>query len=410
MTITAGETALRMARGRTALLLDHPFFGALILRLKLVEADWLDTVATDGASLFFNARFVAGLSDPELVGVLAHGVMHPALQHHTRRGDRDAELWNVARDCAINPILLQAGMRLPTDCLNDPKFANMAAEEIYAALARQTREGSGKNDPSANQKNSADHGQNSRAGTGLSTSPRTAPSTPGGFGQVLDAPDPADPARPASPAQKALQAQEWRIAVAQAQRAAAIIGKVPAGLERLIEIERRSEVDWREALRRFLSQTVPQDYRWTPPNRCFAALGIYLPSLYRKGLGEIAVAIDTSGSITDDLLSAFAGKLSAIASEARPERIHVIYCDASVEREIRQVDQAARLYPGGLDVLEHGPEAGSTSANRFQFDRLAVGEFVHAGKFPDEEPEFPVLWAATTDRTPPFGEKLRIFV
>src|SRR6266581_7065450 len=113
MMVTTSETALRMARGRTALLLDHPFFGALILRLKLVEADWLATMATDGASLFFNARFVAGRSDPELVGVLAHEVMHPALQHHTRRGDRDAELWNVACDYAINPILLKTGIRLP---------------------------------------------------------------------------------------------------------------------------------------------------------------------------------------------------------------------------------------------------------------------------------------------------------
>jgi predicted metal-dependent peptidase len=410
MMAAAGETALRMARGRTALLLDHPFFGALILRLKLVEVDWLDTMATDGASLFFNARFVAGLSDPELVGVLAHEVMHPALQHHTRRGDRDAELWNVACDYAINPILLQAEMKLPTDCLNDPKFANMAAEEIYAAIARQTREDSGKNDPSADQKNGGDDEQNSGAGTGRSASPRTAPSTPGGFGQVLDAPDPADPARPASPAQKELQAQEWRIAVEQAQRAAAIAGKVPAGLERLIDVERRSEVDWREALRRFLSQTVPQDYRWTPPNRCFASLGIYLPSLYREGLGEIAVAIDTSGSITDDLLAAFAGELSAIASEARPERIHVMYCDASVER----VDEFANGEPIELKAVGGGGTDFRPVFEHIEDNRMEPRCLIYltdlAGKFPDEEPAFPVLWAATTDRTPPFGEKLRIFV
>jgi integrase len=46
-------------------------------------------MATDGVSLFYNPEFVGTLNAAELAGVLAHEVMHPALQHHTRRGDSE---------------------------------------------------------------------------------------------------------------------------------------------------------------------------------------------------------------------------------------------------------------------------------------------------------------------------------
>ena len=75
-----------------------------------------------------------GCSDPELIGLLAHEVMHPAMQHHTRRGDRDPALWNDAADYAINPILTEAGFTLPGDMLNDPEYRGMTAEQIYDAL------------------------------------------------------------------------------------------------------------------------------------------------------------------------------------------------------------------------------------------------------------------------------------
>lgn len=116
------SSVVRMQKARTTLLLDHPFFGTLLFRLGARLCNSIKTMATNGVSLFFNPDFVDTLNAAELAGVLAHEVMHPALQHHTRRGDRDPQRWNMACDYAINPMLLDAGLTLPKDVLLDPRF------------------------------------------------------------------------------------------------------------------------------------------------------------------------------------------------------------------------------------------------------------------------------------------------
>ena len=106
------SAAVRIQKARTALLLDHPFFGSLLFRLGGRPSKSIQTMATDGVSLYYNPAFVETLNAAELAGVLAHEVMHPALQHHTRRGDRDQKCWNMACDYAINPLLLDAGLAM----------------------------------------------------------------------------------------------------------------------------------------------------------------------------------------------------------------------------------------------------------------------------------------------------------
>src|SRR5258708_9858026 len=123
--------AVRIQKARTALLLDHPFYGSLLFRLGGRPSGSIQTMATDGVSLFYNPEFVETLNAAELAGVLAHEVMHPALQHHTRRADRDRERWNMACDYVINPLLLDAGLTLPKDVLIDHGFRGMSAKRIY---------------------------------------------------------------------------------------------------------------------------------------------------------------------------------------------------------------------------------------------------------------------------------------
>ena len=398
--------AVRLTRARTALLLDHPFFGALLLRLRLVECAGIETMATDGVTLFYNPSFLDGLSDRELVGVLAHEVMHPAMQHHTRRGERKPHLWNVACDHAINPILTTADLALPEGALNDPRFAGMNAERIYSLLDREDESERPQSTPSPQSNNASGAGESDQASD--SESAPTVPSTPGGFGQVLDAPNPDHPGEPATDSQRSLQSQEWRIAVEQAQRTALAAGKIPAGMKRMVEQARHAPVDWREALRRFFSQTVPQDYRWTPPNRRFVWAGLYLPGLHREGIGEIAIGVDCSGSISNKLLSKFSAEVDAIAAESRPELVRVLYCDAAIQR----VDE----FTAG-EKIELNPVGGGGTDFRPVFTYLEERQIEPrclifltdlAGSFPDETPPYPVIWAATSDRTAPFGQTVAI--
>src|SRR5258708_7926299 len=223
--------AVRIQKARTALLLDHPFFGPLPLRRGGRASGSIQTMATDGVSLFYNPEFVETLNTAELAGVLAHEVMHPALQHHTRRGDRDRKRWNMACDYAINPLLLDAGLTLPRDVLIDHRFRGMSAERIYNLIEEQQDLG-GSDGERENQDGSSSDGEGGKRADNLSVDDApTAPTTPGGFGQVLDAPEPEGDDGDTV----AEQAREWKIAVEQAENVAKLAGKLPAGVTRSLE-------------------------------------------------------------------------------------------------------------------------------------------------------------------------------
>lgn len=128
------STIDRLIRARLALIDLEPFFAVLATRIEIVITDRVPTMAVDGRRLFANPGFVAGLSDPELIGVFAHEVMHCAYGHFARRDGRPIDRWNVAADHAINPGLRAAGYVLPRGALSDRRFVNLSAERIYSEL------------------------------------------------------------------------------------------------------------------------------------------------------------------------------------------------------------------------------------------------------------------------------------
>jgi predicted metal-dependent peptidase len=249
----------RIQKARTTLLLDHPFFGSLVFRLKGRESRSIETMATDGISLFYNPNFVDTLNAATLCGVLAHEVLHPGLQHHVRRSGRDPKRWNEACDYAINPILLDAGLHLPEGVLLDDRFREMSAEQIYNQLQTEAEEEPG--DPDNTQEAGGDGTGSPHASSG-DPDEHSAPVTEGGIGQVLDAPAANEEATTVDE-----QAREWSVAVSQAVTLAKRAGKVPAGMERSLDGAAEAAVDWRELLRRAWSETTPADYSWMRPNR-----------------------------------------------------------------------------------------------------------------------------------------------
>jgi len=395
-------TDLRIQKARTTLLLDHPFFGTLLFRLGGRPSSSIATMATDGVSLFYNPEFVETLNAAELAGVLAHEVMHPALQHHTRRGDRDQARWNMACDYAINPILLDAGLTLPKGVLLDDQFRGMSAERIYNLIEEDEKQedsgSSGQSESQAGNGPSApkgDSGQDNKAG-----SEPQAPSTPGGVGQVLDAPEPEAESGPSV----AEQAREWQIAVEQAETVAKVAGKLPGGAVRALEAAQAAKVDWRELLRRAWSDTIPADYSWTCPNRRHVWAGLYLPGITSEGVGEIAIAVDCSGSVGPRQLGLFEAEIRSILAGQRPRLVHVLYFDAAVQKvETYQAGQPVSLSPVG----------GGGTDFRPCFDWLGKQGIVPqtlvfltdlCGRFPSEAPNYPVIWASTETRRAPFGQ------
>lgn len=378
---------VRIQRARASLLLDHPFFGSLLFRLKGHETSSIETMATDGVSLFYNPAFAATLTAAKLIGVLAHEVLHPALQHHLRRNGRCPERWNCACDYAINLLVLDAGLVLPDGALVDEQYRGMSAEQIYNLLEKE--EGSGSDQIQAwSSVNAAE-----RDGP-------TAPITTGGFGQILDAP------KPKNADDKSLEQQtvEWGIAVSQAQTISRLAGKVPAGVERILEGAAEARVDWRELLRQTWSDTTPSDYSWMRPNRRHIWQGLYLPGIQREGVGEVVIFVDCSGSINARQLSLFEAEVQSILYGQRPDRVHVVYFDTEVHQvEVYQAGETIHLSPVGGGGTDFRPCFTWIDDQGIQ-PQILVFLTDLQGRLPDSPPQAPVIWASTGRRTAPFGE------
>jgi predicted metal-dependent peptidase len=406
--------------------LKQPFFGTLSLRLKLITGT-LPTMATGGSRIVYNPAFVDELKPAELEGTLAHEVLGCALGHQCRRGERDPELWNVAADFAFNPILIGNGFKLLAGALVNPEFNNLSAEEIYARLLQRRSEDNG----GAKPKEQQDGGGPATGPQGTNSTMPSTPNTdasdqpvsdqrgrtkddavgptsvwPGGFGEVWDATD--EHGQPASPAEKCRQEHEWGIAAEQALRSAKAWGHEPLSIERPLSESRQSEQDWRAILRDFVAATTPCDYCWTPPNRRYIASGLYLPSVERRGLGEIVIAVDTSGSIGRHELEQFAGEISAISEEAQPEAIHVVYCDAAVQcTQQFGPSEPVRLEPRGGGGTDFRPAFKWVADNNIAPVCFIYLTDLCSHSYP-EAPEYPLLWVTDSRRTAPFGETLRI--
>lgn len=389
------RNSLRIQKARTALLLDHPFFGSLLYRLKDRDSLAVKTMATDGVSLLWNPEFVETLTAATLAGTLAHEVMHPALHHHLRRSGRDPKRWNIACDYAINPLLVDAGLKLPEDILIENRFRGMSAEQIYNLL--ESEEDSNAN--SEDEQETVTSTESQAGPEGSESEEPSAPETDGGIGQVLDAPSESVD----SPSVEE-QAREWEIAVKQAMTVAQQAGKVPAGLDRTMEGAAEATVNWRELLRRLWSETTAADYSWMRPNRRHLWRGLYLPGVVKEGVGEIVIAVDCSGSINGRQLRLFEAEARSILEGQRPERVYVLYFDAVVQKvETYEAGQPISLNPIGGGGTEFGPCFDWVKERGIMPQTMVFLTDLY-GSFPSSAPSYPVLWASTGRRQAPFGE------
>lgn len=367
------DTAQRLTRARTHLLLEQPFFGELALRLRLVERSSIPTLAVDGRNIFYNPDFIATLSDPLIKAAVAHEVFHCVFDHIGRRGDRNPRKWNIAGDYVINAQLKDSGFQLGEGWLFNAAYAGMTTDHIYSLLPEDV-DGSGP-------------GSGSGSGHG----------------------DPLDDCMDGDPDTVETDATDWKIATIQAASAAKAAGNLPASLARFIEELTTPKVDWRARLRRFVTERSQNDYSWMRPNRRFLGQGFYLPSLYSESMGEIVVAIDTSGSIDQATLNAFGSEVKAIVQSARPAKTTVIYCDAA----INHVDVFAPTDELHFDM--HGG-GGTDFCPPFAYvaeHSIRPVCFVYLtdmyGRFPSD-PGYPVMWCATSNVIGPFGETIPIEV
>lgn len=420
----ANDEALRIERQIVRMVVDHPFFATLILKMNLKASTSVPTFCTDGVTLFYNPAFSASLDDQEILTVLAHEVLHPAFGHLWRLGDRDMTKWNMATDYEINNYLVQynedesaagrvAPFKLPKGALIDAKYNNMVGEEIYPLLGEAMPPqppppgGEGEGEPQDGEGQGEANTPSNEPGKGKGKSPSGDQPAPGpgdptpGDGGMGDFMEPAE-----APGNSE---GEWQNRLVEGHNSAKLQGRGSGNIARIVEKHLKGQQDWRHILRDLLSSAAADDYDEQRPDRRFMEDDIYLPTLYSERVGEFVVAIDTSGSIQDGLLSKFLGEVQYCMDTVRPERITVIDCDAQVN--------TVEEYTDGDDITSFKPKGGGGTDFKPVFDHArnmtkppeAIIYFTDGyGDFPKESPDCPVIWVDYGGAEYPWGEVVRV--
>lgn len=371
MTVPAITSVRWLELQKVRLMGRFPFYGILLSYLTLRSDPDVPIAATDGFSIFYSPEFLTQLmragDDLTAQGLLVHETLHPALGHFWRKGGRDHRRWNAAGDYVINLIVTDLGLRLPAGGLLDEQYRGMSEEEVYNRLP-----------------------------------PDIVHKIPVALLDLRDPPS-GRPGQGPAACGGADPAPLWRDRVTTAAQAAKTRGRLPAGLERMIDRLLAPTKDWRAILAEFL---VPHaaDYDWRRPERRFLDLDLYLPSLAGEQVDDLVVGIDTSGSVGQDEMRRMISELRAILCAYERARVTVMACDADVH-EVYELDEASRI-PG----IYSGGGGTSTVPVFDKIRELALTPYALVyltdgyADYPEQPPEYPVLWVLTPDhQKPPWG-------
>ena len=311
------EVREKIVGARIALLLKAPFFGNLATRLELINADdWCPTAATDGRRFYYNSEFVKTLPNKQLEFLIGHEVLHCVYDHMGRRGDRDQRLWNIADDYCVNQDLVDQhiGEKIPVG-LYDEKYRGWSAEEVYDDLYDNAEKID--IDDLVNQllDEHLDGDDSEQEGTGKDEK--------NGQGQGSSKPK-------LSEAEKKEIRDEMKEAIMQAAQATGDPGKLPHGVRRMIKELTTPQLNWRELLQQQLQSTIKADYSWSRPSRRGWHTDAILPGNDLEKEIDICVAIDTSGSMSDNMVRDILSEIKGIMESYGSFKVHIWTFDTDV--------------------------------------------------------------------------------
>lgn len=385
---------------RSALLWTAPAFTHLLFsmlnptkgELAALFTDDVPIAATDGSNLILNPKTFFKYSLGERIFIVAHEVLHCVFNHcvlsrpfrQTKKvkyadGSElpyDAQLMNVAMDLIINDLLIESKIgNFPKEGCHDTKIATHKDSflDAYKKVFKQN------------------------------------PGGGGGFDVLLD-PGAAQGKHPDQAAQERSETA-WGTAVAAAMAAAKAQGKLPAALERMFSEILEPEVSWQDMIRAFFARKVGAgSYDWRKPDRRLIQRDIYAPQRSGNGCGDVVVAVDTSGSIGQRELDVFFAELRGILEDVRPNKVHLVWCDAKVHH-VDELDQSSEL--GGLKPHGGGGTAFEPVFTWIDEHNVRPDALVYLtdgmGSFPKSAPDYPVVWGSIYEQSKyPFGDVVNI--
>lgn len=385
----------KLLHARMGIMLANPFFGSLLMGVKLSLDEECDTAYTDGVRICFGTEFLKELTLKETEFVMLHEIMHIVLRHCKRGTAYNSYLFNVACDIVVNSTILEA-FNMDTSVITLSKYGESmhtvpdgsegvlySAEEVYAMLLENAK----KLPPNASGMFSDDHSK----------------------WQEDDG----------TAEQDDMWAHRVMVAAETAQRMKSGKGEcnLPRFAEEMLEARNKRHLDWRVLLRNFIEEDVC-DYSFNPPDKRYDETGFYLPDYNESGedcrVRKILFMIDTSGSVsTKEVTEAFLEIESALDQFSSVEG-WLGFFDSGVKPPVpfENKDELMQIRPVG--------GGGTSFYNMFRYIReemnddppVSIVVFTDGyDRFPDESAAagIPVLWVIChTDVTPPWGTVARI--
>ena len=295
----------------------------------IVDDPSVPTACTNGRDEWYGREFVKKLNDAELRFLVLHEVWHKLYKHliiWLHLYEEDPFLANCANDFVSNLEIVdenQDGFATMTGELEkgcyDEKYRGMDSAQVYNLLRQDLP-----TPPPPPRGIPNDSGED---GAGANQGSETLPNGQSPF----DTHD-WEGAKELTPEEKRALGRELDEAIRQGTL---IAGKMGSGGARDFSELLKAQVDWREALRDFISDTCTgKDYStYRKPNRRFLSLGIYMPSGVTETVGELVLAVDTSGSIGQREITQFLSEIKSICDTVQPDGVRLLYWDTKICRD-----------------------------------------------------------------------------
>ena len=386
----------KISQAKAKLLVDYPYFGTLASKLELVLNDDIEAFKSDGKKLQYSSAFLENAELGEIEFILANGAMHSALAHDMRKNNRSGWLWQMATDFAINDMLVENGLVLPYGAQYRKRFQGMYAEEIYAELKDDMLRD---DEDLEYEADNADDVEQKEVNSESSSESTQGSELNGLEESSLESLHQTKQQLQDEILQEQLMAEE-AISLLETEYKK---GELPQEIDRFFKLDFVGKIDWRDELKSAIDRFHKDDYTLLPPNKKFLHMGIYLPSTISQTF-RLVVAVDSSGSIDDELLSQFLSEVNFLMSLVQNYQIELLVCD-------EQIRSHKTFYSGDSLECEISGSTGTDFRPVFEYvekefdDVKLLLYFTDLdGKFPIQNPNYEVKWISPKEKEIPFGE------
>lgn len=364
------ETALDKAKFALIQKDASAFLSTILFSMRMFIDKNIPTACTNGINITINPDFFMDLRDSHRVSLLAHEAWHVAFKHVIYAANLDANIHNQAADHVINLMLKKAGYDIPNNWLCDPRFDGMSTLEIYKILIVEN------------------------------------PPPPPDMMQDLNSP-------PGNQQQQAAQQQQVNSTILKAAHVAAQRGKgagvLPGEIAAEVERIKSPKLSWDTIFRRVVNKLLKTDYSYRKFNRRFFPQ-FYLPTLQGEGVGEVAFAVDASGSVTDQQLNSMFTQIEYVQKTLQPQKITLMIFDHGVRNVYTITDPKKDLFKLGIQA-----RGGTDFFPVFEYFNeqkpaiLVIFSDLDARPIPiEDKPSYPVVWVAVNAGSTPvnFGKRI----